>query len=233
MTPRASLMLPSGAATIALALLLPVSEVGPRLTPLFVAALAVPWLALVVAIRLPQAAWSHGVFPLSLLPAVIHVPELHAHPGWSGVGGLLSLIAVAVAFGAFLRAAALPPATPPLRLRVRPAPTPTFAHVLAVLLVIGPVMAIWWPFLAAPEPPPATATALAAAFSLAVTVVVLTTAERLDFTTWFFDRAARRHAVATHALDLRRRRRRAIVGLALASLTALAGLAWYLRRGFA
>jgi len=220
--------LTTGAGLIALALLMPVLERDLAFTAPVVVVLALPCLALGAAARFEHVALSHAAFPASFLPAVIYMPGLFSGRAWAGFGGLLSLFAIVVLFAAFfVSASAKSPS--PLSLRSRPHGHAYASLGIVAAALLGGLVAIWSPLAAAPAS--ALVTAFGALASIALVAVVVGTVRRLKVAGLAHEPECVRQTLNSERSSLLARRRRAIIGIGLAALTAIAGILWYLRRG--
>lgn len=226
MSHGASTMVIAGLSLYGLVQLLPIAEQGlpPGAAP--IAAAAAPLVALACAVRVPHVAVTHAAFPLSFLPLAAVAPELHTGTDWSGPGGLLTLVGALAALAVFLTAV-----SPAPRLAVSLAgPLAARALVgLVVLAVAVPLIALWWPILGGT--PGAPAVLFAATSTIALLTVHTASATRDDVVANLLEPALARAAEGDLQASLSRRRARTAIGLAFASLTLVAGLLWYLRRG--
>jgi hypothetical protein len=165
-----------GAAHTTLLLLLPALHVatwtGVALTPLTIALVALPYLALAAAALHPAPWLTLGAYPLAHLPALIALPALTGPLVYEGALGLCALTAVAAVALTFAALALRRPATPtpPPRWHLRDHALP-LAATASALLILAAFLA---PILTTPAPVDApaaqlsilTGTAIAAWFGI-------------------------------------------------------------------
>jgi hypothetical protein len=227
MSHGASTMVIAGLGLIGLIQALPIAEQGLSSGALPLLAAGVPLVVLAIATRVRHVAVTHAAFPLSFVPLAVAAPELYTGNDWSGPGGLLTLLGAALALGVFLTAA-----SPGPRLAVTPSGPPV-ARALVALLALSvavPAVALWWPILAGIPGPPAVL--FAATATIALLTVHVASITRGDLVASLLEPVLASEARGELQATLSRRKARTAIGLAFASLTLVAGLLWYLRRGF-